>query len=311
MVNPDICKDKIMKIRTKEVRSAGIAGILLAECVSDYCSNSKGSDYKSFKKDIKNICNLYITSRPNAIPLHNCSKYIVGLLDNDENLKKDIRDIKFYIKNKCEKYIEYTKKATPQIGKFGNTFIQNGDNVLTYGYSEPVLAILNEIWDSEKNINLTVVETHSRSPEGIMTAIYAKNLGFSVKFISDSAIGEAIEKTNKILLGCEGINLDGSIINTIGTKTIAILSKEFEKIVYVAGETFKINYETEFKIENRPISEIINNENLKYELELLGVDIFNPSSDKTPSKYITKIITEKGIINPINSEILNLKINID
>lgn len=310
MVSPDICKDKIMKIRTKEVRSAGIAGVLLAECVRDYCNNSKVSECKSFKKDIKNICNLYITSRPNAIPLRNCSKYIVDLL-NDEILKKNISEIKFYIKNKCEKYIEYTKNATSQIGNFGNTLIQNDDNLLTYGYSEPVLAILNEIWDSEKNINLTVVETHARSPEGIKTAIYAKNLGFSVKFVSDSAIGEVIEKIDKILLGCEGINLDGSIISTIGTKTIAILSKEFGKKVYVAGETLKINYESEFKIENRPISEIINNENLKYELELLGVDIFNPSSDKTPSKYIYKIITEKGIINPIESEILNLKLNID
>jgi translation initiation factor 2B subunit (eIF-2B alpha/beta/delta family) len=310
MVSPDICKDKIMKIRTKEVRSAGMAGILLAECVRDYCSDSKVSDYKIFKKDIRNICNLYITSRPNAVPLRNFSKYILDILNSD-CLNKNISEIKFYIKNKCEKYVEYTKKATVQIGKLGNTLIQNGDKLMLYGHSEPVLAILAEIWDSEKNINLTVVETHARSPEGIRTAIYARNLGFPVRFVCDSAIGDVIENNNKILLGCEGINLDGSIINTIGTKTIAILSKEFKKEVYVAGETLKINYENEFRIENRPISEIINDEKLKYELELLGVDIFNPSSDKTPSNYINKIITEKGIIEPINSIILNLKINID
>jgi len=307
MVSPKICKDKIMKIRTKEVRSAGIASILLAECVRDYCNDLKINDYEIFKKDVRNICNLFINSRPNAIPLRNFSKFIADLFNTDVFLNKDnISDAKIYIKNKSENYINITKNATSQIGKLGNTLIQNDDKLLLYGYSEPVLAILNEMWDSEKSNEITVIETHSRNSEGIKTATYAKNLGFQVRFITDLAFGEVIEDCDKILIGCEGINIDGSIINTVGTKTIAIMSKEFRNEVYIAGETFKINYGNEFIFENRPISEILQDEKLKYELELLGVEIFNPSSDITPSNYIDKIITEKGIVNPVNTEILNL-----
>ena len=101
-------------------------------------------------------------------------------------------------------------------------------------------------------------------------------------------------------------NGDGA--NKIGTSGAAILAKEYgiPFYMYVPTSTIDLNTETgdDIHIELRDGKEIYR---MWYEKDMApaGVKTYNPSFDVTEHKYITAIITEKGIVRPPYKE--NLK----
>jgi translation initiation factor eIF-2B subunit alpha len=64
-------------------------------------------------------------------------------------------------------------------------------------------------------------------------------IGVSCTLILDAAIGPIMEKIDFVLLGAEGVVESGGIINKIGSSTICLCAKSFNKPVYVAVESFK------------------------------------------------------------------------
>lgn len=66
-----------------------------------------------------------------------------------------------------------------------------------------------------------------------------KNIGINCTIILDSAVGLILERVDFVLLGAEGVVESGGIINKIGTTTIGLCAKMFNKPVYVAVESFK------------------------------------------------------------------------
>lgn len=66
-----------------------------------------------------------------------------------------------------------------------------------------------------------------------------KSIGINCTLVLDSSVGLLIEKIDFVLLGAEGVVESGGIINKIGTTTIGVCAKMFNKPVYVAVESFK------------------------------------------------------------------------
>ena len=95
---------------------------------------------------------------------------------------------------------------------------------------------------------------------------------------------------DKVMLGCDAILPDGSIVNKIGTFPMAMVAMQFARPVYVLGETLK--YVKRVEIEERDPAEVIDPKKLK------GARIINPAFDVTPAEYIHVLITEKGLMSP-------------
>ena len=66
-----------------------------------------------------------------------------------------------------------------------------------------------------------------------------KSIGINCTLILDAGVGLILEKIDFVLLGAEGVVESGGIINKIGTTTIGVCAKMFNKPVYVAVESFK------------------------------------------------------------------------
>mmetsp|Transcript_15340 Transcript_15340/g.11153 ORF Transcript_15340/g.11153 Transcript_15340/m.11153 type:complete len:80 (-) Transcript_15340:149-388(-) len=60
-----------------------------------------------------------------------------------------------------------------------------------------------------------------------------------VKIIPDLGVGLAIQSVDCIFVGCEGVMENGGIINKLGTYTIALCAKTFQKPFYVFTESLK------------------------------------------------------------------------
>ncbi|RLD54036.1 MAG: S-methyl-5-thioribose-1-phosphate isomerase, partial [Bacteroidetes bacterium] len=121
-------------------------------------------------------------------------------------------------------------------------------------------------------------------------------------------------KIDLMIVGADRIANNGDVANKIGTLEKAIAAKEFGIPFYVAApsSTFDRNCNSgnDIPIEERSSKEIIYSTGLTKDRKLDSFlicasdsKVINPAFDITPAKYITGIITEKGIIKPDADEI--------
>jgi translation initiation factor 2B subunit (eIF-2B alpha/beta/delta family) len=94
------------------------------------------------------------------------------------------------------------------------------------------------------------------------------------------------------LVGTDSVLFDGSIVNKIGTYPLAVTAREHSKPFYVVCEKSKLNlrsiFEPEFEIEEKDPSEV-----LPHPKKSL-ITVSNPYFDRTPGKFVSKLITEDG-----------------
>jgi len=101
-----------------------------------------------------------------------------------------------------------------------------------------------------------------------------------------------------VMVGADRIVANGDTANKIGTYTLAVLAKENNIPFYVAAPTTTIDPTLasgeEIPIEQRGAEEVTHIQGVRIAPE--GVEAANPAFDVTPHRYITAIITERGII---------------
>ena len=161
-----------------------------------------------------------------------------------------------------------------------------------------------------KNIFVWVDETRPRLQGARLTAWELANENIPHAIIADNAAGHYIKKgeVNIVITGADRIAANGDTANKIGTYEKAVLAKENNIPFYIAAPTSTIDINCPSG-DNIPIEE----RDEKEVLEIKGIRIAckeshakNPAFDVTPAKYITGIITEKGIIRPNKEEITKI-----
>jgi methylthioribose-1-phosphate isomerase len=110
-----------------------------------------------------------------------------------------------------------------------------------------------------------------------------------------------------VVVGCDRMAANGDGANKIGTSQVAIMAKEYGIPFYMFVPTSTIDLDTEsgddIVIEERDGEEIYK---MWYEKPMApeGVKTFNPAFDVTDHKYITAVVTEKGVARPPYTESL-------
>jgi methylthioribose-1-phosphate isomerase len=109
-----------------------------------------------------------------------------------------------------------------------------------------------------------------------------------------------------VVVGADRIAANGDVANKIGTYNIAILAREHGIPFYVAAPWSTIDLATltgdSIPIEERPAVEVTHHGGKQ--LTPNGVGIANPAFDVTPAKYVTAIITERGVLRAPYAESL-------
>ena len=100
-----------------------------------------------------------------------------------------------------------------------------------------------------------------------------------------------------MIVGADRIAANGDVANKIGTYTVAVLAKEHNIPFYVAAPISTVDLETPdgsgIPIEQRNPAEVTHIAGKAITPEGVGVE--NPAFDVTPAKYVTAIVTERGI----------------
>jgi len=278
-----IIKD-IKKLKIQSAHGIARAGI---ECLKLCMQASKAADRKSFLEEIREAGQQIKTARPTEIELASLINLVLFKISQNET--EDVEKLKEYAVSACDSQIQENEQAMDRLIQNGAKQIQSGDCILTHCHSRTVVAILREAKKEGKDFTVYVTETRPRN-QGLQTAKDLLESRIKVVYGVDSDMGFMMKKSNKVLVGCDAILPDGSIVNKIGTLPMAIVAKAFGKPVLVAGLTSKLTHKVE--IEERDPEEVVSPEKLK------GAKIINPAFDVTPADYIDFIITEKGTVKP-------------
>lgn len=206
-----------------------------------------------------------------------------------------------------------------RIGQHGNKLIKNGCQIETHcnaGWLAFVdfgsaLAPIYAAKKSGKKVFVYVDETRPRGQGARLTAWELQNENVPHVIVPDNAGAFLMSqgKIDLVIVGADRIAKNGDVANKIGTLEKAIAARAYHIPFYVAAptSTFDLNCVSGAKI---PIEERAEDEVLyqagatrsgKLEKILVcspGSKAYNPAFDVTPAKYITGIITEKGIIKP-------------
>jgi methylthioribose-1-phosphate isomerase len=205
------------------------------------------------------------------------------------------------------------------IGKWGAQFIRDGDTVIThcnagslatggYGTATGPMRVAVE---QGKKIQVISDETRPVLQGARLTAWELMQDNIPVTLISDNTAGALLQKgeINLAIVGTDRTVANGDVANKIGTYSLAVLCKENNVPFYVAAPLssidFTISSGDQIPIEERGAEEVTHIFGTQIAPE--GVRVRNIAFDVTPARYVTGIITEKGVFRPEDLHKLNEK----
>jgi methylthioribose-1-phosphate isomerase len=292
-------------IRKMVVRGAPAIGVAAAMGIALGVKNAKAETGAELKQEFDQMCEVLGKTRPTAV---NLFWAIQRMRQKFEYLRmRPIAQIKHELVEEAKRMHAEDVAANQAMGRHGATLMPAQGGVLTHcnagalatcGYGT-ALGVIRAAVGQGKKIHVYADETRPLLQGSRLTAWELMKDGIPTTVISDNMAGAMMKqgKIGAIVVGADRIAANGDVANKIGTYTVAVLAKENSIPFYVAAPFSTIDLETadgsKIPIEQRNTREITHIGDKAITPE--GVQVENPAFDVTPAKYVTAIITERGI----------------
>ncbi|TRM89071.1 S-methyl-5-thioribose-1-phosphate isomerase [Sulfolobus sp. A20-N-G8] len=299
-------------IKTMQVRGAPAIGITAGYGMVISLLNKKPSNLDEAIKELTNAKAILDSSRPTAVNLVWATSRMLNTAKKliEDGSVKNVNELIDELKKEANKIFNEEYEAEIQMGLYGLEKISDGDTILTQcnagglatgtglGTALAPVKLANAL-----GLKVSVIAPETRPwLQGSRLTVYelmAENI--KVTLITDTAVGLVMYKgmVNSVMVGADRILRDGHVFNKIGTFKEAVIAHELGIPFYVLApiSTFDLkNSVDDIKIEERDPNEVRTVRGIPIAPE--NVEVYNPVFDATPPKYITAIITEKGIIYP-------------
>lgn len=167
------------------------------------------------------------------------------------------------------------------------------------------LAVIFELARRGKRPHVYADETRPLLQGARLTMWELQQRGIDATLICDSVAAQVMRegRVQAVVTGADRIAANGDTANKIGTYGVATLARAHGIPFYVAAPvtTFDLSISSgaEIPIEQRPAEEITESFGRRTAPE--GVDVYNPAFDVTPAGLIEVIITDRGVISPVQA----------
>jgi len=186
-----------------------------------------------------------------------------------------------------EKVLRHFDETQEKINKNVNKILKSKKAVYTHCHSTNVSKAL--IYSKKKGKKFEVYNTETRPLyQGRKTAKELSKAKIKVTTYVDSAMRDAVVKSDVVLLGADAILADG-VINKIGSGAIAELAKLHKKPLYIVADSWKFSPKN-VKIEERDFHEV-------WKRAPKNIKVRNPAFGKIEKKYIKGVISEYGVLS--------------
>jgi methylthioribose-1-phosphate isomerase len=303
-------------IVTMVVRGAPAIGVSAAYGIALGALRTTSLTPQGFAPEFDRICARLAATRPTAVNLFwaidRMKRLFAGLLAEGATLDQ----IKENILAEAHAMYEEDIAACKAMGAFGAVLLPQEGGVLTHcnagalatcGYGT-ALGVIRSAIEQGKRIHVYADETRPFLQGARLTAweLMADHIPTTV--ICDNMAASLMRQglIQAVVVGADRIAANGDAANKIGTYNVAILAKEHGIPFYVAAPRSTIDMATptgdSIPIEERPAVEVTHHAGKQ--LTPNGVGIRNPAFDVTPAKYVTAIITERGVLRAPYTESL-------
>ncbi|MFK5883309.1 MAG: S-methyl-5-thioribose-1-phosphate isomerase [Candidatus Izemoplasma sp.] len=302
----DNVEDVWEAIKKLRVRGAPAIGIAAAFGIYVSMRGSVAQTSEEYYNDFIKYKNYLETSRPTAVNLFWALNRMLDRLNSE--MGKSIEKLNEALLEESEAILKEDQEMGMAIGQFGLSLLKPGMGLLTHcnagglatsGYGT-ALAPMYAGQDEDYDFKVFSDETRPLLQGSRLTTWELDQAGVDVTVITDNMASFVMKqgKIDAVLVGCDRIAANGDTANKIGTSGVAILAKEYGIPFYILGPTSTIDLKTltgdDIEIEMRDGDEIGNSFGKRTAPST--VKAFNPAFDVTDAKYITAIITEKGIV---------------
>jgi methylthioribose-1-phosphate isomerase len=167
------------------------------------------------------------------------------------------------------------------------------------------LAVIFELARRGKQPHVFADETRPLLQGARLTMWELMQGGIDCTLIADSVAAQVMRegRVQAVITGADRIAANGDTANKIGTYGVATLARAHGIPFYVAApaSTFDLSIATgaDIPIEERAAEEITHG--FGKQTAPAGAAVCNPAFDVTPAELITAIITDRGVVTPVNS----------
>ncbi len=201
-----------------------------------------------------------------------------------------------------------------RIGRHGQALVRDGMTVLTHcntgrlatAGDGTALAVLFAAWRLGRRFTVLADETRPLLQGSRLTALELHAEGIPVRVLPDSAAAGLIARgaVQLVLTGADRIASNGDAANKVGTYGLALACKEHHVPMYIAApaSTFDLALRdgTQIPIEERAAEEVLSL--CGQRIAAAGVGACNPAFDVTPARFLTGLITDRGLITPVTAD---------
>ncbi|MBN1807511.1 MAG: S-methyl-5-thioribose-1-phosphate isomerase [Planctomycetes bacterium] len=305
-------------IKTLAVRGAPAIGIAagygLAREAAESARSGAGAD--EVRRILRETGEYLARSRPTAVNLFHAIDRITAAAERSTAGSGE--ELAAEVATEAAAIHEEDLEASRRMGEYGANLIADGASCLTHcnagglatGGLGTALAVFYAAAEQGKKVRVYADETRPLLQGARLTAFELKENGIPVTVITDNMAGFLMKqgKVDAVFVGADRIAANGDAANKIGTYGVAVLAKQHGVPFYVVApiSTFdtKLGSGEEIPIEERAADEVKGFREMRWAPE--GVETWNPAFDVTPARFITAIVTEKGVLKaPYEAAIRN------
>jgi methylthioribose-1-phosphate isomerase len=295
-------------IRSMLIRGAPAIGVAAAMGIALGIKKSSAVSLEELDREFETICDMISGTRPTAVNLF----WAVERMKRVYRLTRPrgVEQIRVALIGESMTMHREDIDANRNMGRYGQELIPDGARILTHcnagalataGYGT-ALGVIRAAVEAGKKLQVFADETRPFLQGARLTAWELDRDSIPVTVITDNMAGYFMNKGNIdcVIVGADRIASNGDVANKIGTYSVAVLAKENNIPFLVAAPVSTIDMNipdgSRIIIEERHPDEVRTIQGIAITPE--NVPVANPAFDVTPARYVTAIITDRGIARP-------------
>src|SRR5438067_523217 len=309
---PEVAK----AIRTMVIRGAPAIGVAAAMGLALGMRRSTAKGTRQFAVEFQKLCDVMAATRPTAVNLFWAIDRMKRTFAEGAHAGESPQELSARLDREAKAIHDEDVASCRAMGGFGAAIVPDGARVLTHcnagalataGYGS-ALGVIRAAVEQGKKVAVFADETRPFLQGARLTAWELVRDGINTTVITESMAGPLMRagEIDAVIVGADRIAANGDTANKIGTYTVAVLAHEHNIPFYIAAPLSTIDLGTaegdKIPIEERDQREVSHLGSAR--LTPAGAKIRNPAFDVTPHRYITGIVTERGILRPPYSESL-------
>ncbi len=287
-------------IRNMIIRGAPAIGVAAAMGIALGANSSE-----DLERDMPVICEALAHTRPTAVNLFWAIERMKQLYGSVRHL--ELKEIRSRLIAEAQEIRTEDIAINESIGRHGAPLVPDGKTVLTHcnagalataGFGT-ALGVIRAAVGMGKKIDVFADETRPFLQGARLTAWELQRDGIETTVITDNMAGHFLKsgRIGCVVVGADRIAANGDVANKIGTYSVAVLAKENGVPFYVAAPISTLDLTLasgdRIPIEERAAREVTHVQGVAVAPE--GIKVANPAFDVTPSRYVSAIITERGV----------------